>query len=170
MYVDPYEKFVRLPGRKPPAPTPIVPRERVQPPPKLEAGPDPVAEYRLAASSGWTEQPVSIRSLATVVSKVACMPLSDILGPCRMVPYAKARHIAMWLARRYTGAGTPKIAKQLRRKDHDTILHGIARVDLAIREAPICAPASDTPKAWAEVLWAAGWPALARRDPLKART
>lgn len=169
MYTDPYEKFERLPVRKGPAPPSIVPRERVQPPPRVKAGPDPVTQYRLATSSGWPAQPISIRGFVVAVSRVSGLAVSDILGPCRVPIYAKARHIAAWLARRYTDASLPAIARQLRRKDHQTIAHAIARVDLAIKEAPICAPALDTPKEWVPVLWAAQWPALNNRNPMKER-
>lgn len=166
MEADPYEKFVRMPVRKVHVPMSIVPRERVRPKP----GPDPLKRYRLAASSGWAAPVVSIRSLVGVVSKISGLPASDILGPCRVTHFSKARHIAAWLARRFTGCGTSRIAKGIRRKDHASVIYALARVDLAIEEAPIASPGADTPEAWAAALWEAQWPVLARRDPMKART
>lgn len=174
MYRDPYEKFVLMPVRRRPAPTPIVPRERVQPPPKVKAKsdkakPDPVKLYNLASSSGWPAQASSVRSLTEVVSKVSGLRISDILGRSHVPDHAKARHIVSWLARRFTGSSAAAIATHIRRKDHTAVLYGVAKVELVIREAPICAPPANEAEAWARALWTAFWPALGNRDPLKMR-
>lgn len=53
--------------------------------------------------------------------------VGDLLSP-RHGP-AKARHIAMWIAREATGASFPKIARAFAGRDHTTILYGCRRVD-----------------------------------------
>jgi Bacterial dnaA protein helix-turn-helix len=115
------------------------------------------------------ERRTTIRSLAVVVSHCSGSRVSDILGPSHGAVVSKARQILTWLARRYTSHSTTVIATHTGRKNHTTVLHSIARVDLAIREAAIVPPAADTPEAWAAVLWAATWPALGYRNLTKMR-
>lgn len=115
-------------------------------------------------------QRTTIRSLAEVVSTVSGVPASDIVGPRHTAAFSKARQVVSWLARRYTNSSSPVIARYTGRKDHTTALHSIARVDLAIREAGIAAPAADTPEAWAAVLWDSQWPPLNYRNPMQLRS
>lgn len=112
----------------------------------------------------------TVRSLADVVSQCSGIPVPDILGPRHTACFSKGRQILTWLARRYTSSSSTVIARHTGRRNHTTVLHAIARVDLAIREASIAAPASDTPEAWAAALWAATWPPLDYRNPMKARS
>jgi chromosomal replication initiation ATPase DnaA len=119
--------------------------------------------------SEWPAQRTTIRSLAEVVSTVSGLPVADILGPRHTASEAKARQIVTWLSRRYTKSSTTTIATHTGRKDHTTVLHSAARVALAIREANIAAPASDTPEAWTVALWEAAWPPLNYRRPRKVR-
>lgn len=118
----------------------------------------------------WPARRTTIRSLAGVVSKVSEVPVPDIVGPRHTAAFSKARQITSWLARRFTNSSTSVIARHTGRKDHTTALHSIARVDMAIREAAIAAPAADTPEAWAAALWAVDWPPLNYRDPVKAQS
>lgn len=113
----------------------------------------------------WPARRTTIRSLAEVVSRCSGVPVPDIVGPSHTAGVSKARQIATWLARRYTSSSTTVIAVHTGRKDHTTVLHSTARVELAIREADIPAPADDTPEAWAAALWEAAWPPLNYRRP-----
>lgn len=114
-------------------------------------------------------QRMTIRSMAEVVSRCSGVPVPDILGPSHAAGVSKARQIATWLARRYTSSSTTVIATHTGRKDHTTVLHSMARVELAIREADIARPADDTPEAWAAALWETAWPPLNYRRPRQVR-
>jgi hypothetical protein len=180
MYTDPYEKFIGRPAPRRAVPAPVVPRERVRPEP---VKPDPVKRFRLAAVGGWPAQqmeaarardpsamePQTVRSLARTVAKCSGVSAADILGKSRRSDFAKARHILTWLARRFTKASLPAIAAGLGRRDHTAVMHSVARVNLAIREASIPRPLSDTPEVWARLLWLATWPELRRRNPMKVK-
>lgn len=115
-------------------------------------------------------QRTTIRSLADVVYQCSGVPVSDIVGRCRLAGIAKARHIVSWLARRYTNASSAVIATHTGRKDHTTALYSVARVNLAIHEANISAPSADTAEVWASVLWATPWPAVNYRNPMRLRS
>lgn len=115
----------------------------------------------------WPARRTTVRSLAEVVSRCSGLPVSDILGPRHTAAFAKARQVVTWLARRYTTSSTTVIAVHTGRKDHTTVLHSAARVELAIREANIASPAADTPEAWAAALWGTAWPPLNYRRPRK---
>jgi chromosomal replication initiation ATPase DnaA len=128
---------------------------------------DSVRQYRLAGLSGWPAERPTVRTLAHAVAKCSGLGVADILGKGRRSDYVKARHVLTWLARRFTKSSAPVIAAALKRRDHYAVLYSIARVNLAIREARIPSPASDTPEAWAGLLWNADWPALERRDPMR---
>ena len=175
MWSDPYEKFVTLPVRRTAAPAAsVVPRTRVRPEPpkpslKPSLKPDLVERYRLVAASGWPNERPTIRTLAHAVSKRSGIGVTDILGTSRRSDAVKARHILTWLARRFIRSSAPIIATALRRRDHTAVLYSIARVNLAIREARIPSPCSETPEDWAGVLWNADWPALGRHDPRRPR-
>lgn len=109
----------------------------------------------------------TIRSLAEVVSRCSGVPVLEILGPRHTPVVSKARQVVMWLARRYTSSSTTIIAVHTGRRNHTSVLYSVGRVDLAIRDSGIAAPLCDTPEAWAAALWAAEWPRLGNRDPMK---
>lgn len=117
----------------------------------------------------WPARRTTIRSLTEVVSTVSGHSVADITGPRHTAGASKARQIVTWLSRRYTLCSTSVIARHTGRKDHTTVLHSTARVELAIREANIAPPASDTPEDWAAALWESTWPRLNYRRPMRVR-
>lgn len=54
-----------------------------------------------------------------------------LLGRTRMARIAEARHVAMYLCRRATGASLPAIGRRFGR-DHTAVLHAVRRIEQAI--------------------------------------
>ena len=71
--------------------------------------------------------------------------------------HSKAKHTAVFLARRFTGRSTPFIAEWIGYCDHTTALYGMRRVRSVIRE--IGRSPHDSPEAWASHLLRTKWPA-----------
>ena len=54
---------------------------------------------------------------------------ADIVGPGRSAQATRARHVAMWLARRVAAASTNEIGRAIGGRDHTTVLAAIARIN-----------------------------------------
>jgi len=54
----------------------------------------------------------------------------QVLGPCRTREVVAARHLGMWLARRFTKASYQTIAQRFSRNDHTTVHSAIRTVKL----------------------------------------
>lgn len=67
----------------------------------------------------------SVRQVLAVVSAEFETPLSDLLSERRQRRLVRPRQAAMWLAREFTRHSLPTIGRAMRR-DHTTVLHGIA--------------------------------------------
>jgi len=61
------------------------------------------------------------------VSEYFNVTIKDLLGTCREHPICEARHIAMWIIRKYCKKGTIFIGK-LFNKDHTTVCHACQQV------------------------------------------
>lgn len=61
-----------------------------------------------------------------------------VLSPRRDMPTVECRHTAMWLAHRLTALSLPQLGRELRR-DHTTVMHGIARIKRRIAHDPLFA-------------------------------
>jgi chromosomal replication initiation ATPase DnaA len=133
----------------------------------METGLEICVHERLAQAPA---QRTTILSLVEIVSQSSGVRVTDITGTGRTAAVTKSRHIVSWLARRFTRQSSSVIARHTGGRDHSTALYSIARVRLAICEASIASPVIDTPEAWTDVLWAAHWPALRRRDPMRMRS
>lgn len=128
-----------------------------------------LVKYRLAAAfdgSGHAilladdPQPMKVSNLKRIVSVVTGISLIDLSSDRRGASVAKARQIFCWAARRYSPMSLPGIGKQIGR-DHSTVIHAIARVDLAIEDLNLVA--ADMPDVWVAVLWKTHWPPEDRR-------
>jgi len=106
---------------------------------------------RCAGAQGERYHQRSLRAaeMGTVVADVVRnMTGFDIKSQSRAAPVVAARHAAMLVLRR-RGFSTPDIAAALNRKDHSTVIHGLARCE-----------STSTPKAAADA---------ARRQKIAAR-
>lgn len=188
MYIDPYERFVHKPIDRKPAPTPIVPlarvsvaererierakRERIERAEReklSDAHNAFLSKYRLAAAFDGSGQPIlpanppqplKVGDIKRIVSHVTGVSLIDLSSSRRGASVAKARQILCWTARRFSPMSLPEIGKRIER-DHSTVIHAIARVDLAIEDLNLAS--QDTPDSWAALLWRTSWPPEDRR-------
>lgn len=180
MYEDPYERFIHKPLDRKPAPTPVVPRERVSRSEReraerarletlSQAHEAFLAKYRLVAeieqsgdSAPAGDEPAAfnVADIRRTVSSLTGVSLLDLTSDRRGASISKARQIFCWTARRFSTMSLPQIAQRIGR-DHSTVYHGIARVNLAIDDLGLMA--GETPRAWITALWSVEWPPDNRR-------
>lgn len=75
---------------------------------------------------------VQIEDIIASVSQFYSMKISDLKGPSRKEPIARARQIVMYLSRKLTHLSTSAIGQELGNRHHTTILHGQAYIKKAI--------------------------------------
>ena len=61
------------------------------------------------------------------------LTVGELKGKSRQQAIAEARGLAMYLARRLTGASYAEIGRQFGGRDHTTVLHACRKVDAASR-------------------------------------
>jgi chromosomal replication initiator protein len=69
---------------------------------------------------------IRIASIINLVSQQTDIPASAILGPSREADIARARCLAMGLARSHTDYSTPRIGREFNR-DHSSVSHALRR-------------------------------------------
>ena len=72
---------------------------------------------------------VTISEIKSLVSELFSVTADELTSGDRSERVSSARQVAMSLARDFTTMSLPAIAQALGRKDHSTILHGIARTE-----------------------------------------
>lgn len=160
-------------------PTPVVPIERIRPRP-----PAPVEKRRIAGPAvplpperDFVEPPIPANLNLTPVeatggaSNAGNPPIAPVLRSVshmtgvsverlkserRTGEIVKARHIAFFVIRRFTGRSFPQIGKAFGDRDHTTVLHGCRRVEFIVGKSG--RPVEDTVEAWIGHLWALDWP------------
>jgi len=70
-----------------------------------------------------------------LVAREAEVAVIDLVSFRRQRRVVDARHVAMWLMRRYTPLSFPQIARVLERHDHSTVMHGVRKVEEALERA-----------------------------------
>jgi hypothetical protein len=71
--------------------------------------------------------PISL--IIDIVSRRLGVPRALMLGDVRVAHVVRARHTAIWLARRITGASTTVIGRAFGQRDHTTVLHALKKMD-----------------------------------------
>ncbi len=71
----------------------------------------------------------TIREIQIAVGARFGVTLIDLLSDRRDRPTAKARQVAMWLARHATLHSLPEIGRHFGRRDHTTVMHAVGRVN-----------------------------------------
>lgn len=74
-----------------------------------------------------------ITSIVKAASEVFGVEPGEIIGPRRDQRFVVARHAAMYVARRHAGASYPDIGRRMGGRDHTTALHGVRKVEAAMR-------------------------------------
>ena len=61
---------------------------------------------------------------------------SELKGQSRKAPLAMARHVAMYIIKKELDSPYEKIGSLFGGRDHTTIMHGVEKIDLALRANP----------------------------------
>ena len=70
-----------------------------------------------------------IRSIVALVSARTEISIEDLVSERRQRRTAKLRQLAMWVARKATGASLSSIGRSVGRRDHTTVLHALKRTE-----------------------------------------
>jgi chromosomal replication initiator protein len=111
-------------------------------------------DHRLAAEAldepGVTAAPVRIADVARAVASRFQVPLRDLRGPSRRAAVVQPRHLAIYLARQYTGLSIAAIGAYFGGRDTKTIRHAIQAAAARLDADPAQAAVAQT--------LAAAWP------------
>src|SRR3972149_6419841 len=77
--------------------------------------------------------PISPGRILAATSESFGVSITDLEGPSRRQPLARARQVAMYLVRDLTHLSLPKIGLLFGGRDHTTVLHGVNTVAKAIK-------------------------------------
>jgi chromosomal replication initiator protein len=80
-------------------------------------------------------QPDVLQVQQAVASRLG-LTVENLLSPTRTATVARARQLAMYLARELTDLSLPAIAAAFNRRDHTTVIHAIRRVERTALEDP----------------------------------
>jgi chromosomal replication initiation ATPase DnaA len=92
-------------------------------------------KLQMSALSWPTLQFHPVKPIVAAVAKYYDVSISDILSKSRYPELTRARHIAMYLARKLTLKSTPDIGRILSR-DHSSVWHGIRQVERRLKTEP----------------------------------
>ncbi len=81
-----------------------------------------------------TRQAMSIESIQKEVANFFGIKLYELKSEKKMKNVALPRQVAMYLARRYTGASFPEIGEKFGGKDHSTVIHAVRKIENMIGE------------------------------------
>ena len=77
--------------------------------------------------------PISPGRILAATSESFGVSITELEGPSRRQPLARARQVAMYLIRELTDLSLPKIGQLFGGRDHTTVLHGVNTVAKAIK-------------------------------------
>ncbi len=72
---------------------------------------------------------ITVEEIQRKVAEHYNIRLAELIGPKRIVAYARPRQIAMYLAKQLTTRSLPDIGKRFGGRDHTTVLHGVKRIE-----------------------------------------
>jgi len=72
----------------------------------------------------------TIRSIQDIVARHYGLSMTDIMAPRTDAPVVRARHVAMYIAKRMTTKSLPQIGSIFNR-DHTCIMHAVKRIEAA---------------------------------------
>ena len=72
---------------------------------------------------------LSIESIQKEVANFFGIKIQDLKSERKQKNIAEPRQIAMYLARRYTGASYPEIGEKFGGKDHSTVIHAVRKIE-----------------------------------------
>lgn len=86
----------------------------------------------LARLPAFNAQPIARMTIARIQEEVARfygMPLAEMTSRRRMMPYARHRQVAMFLAREMTKQSLPMIGRAFGNRDHTTVISGCRKIE-----------------------------------------
>jgi chromosomal replication initiator protein len=89
------------------------------------------ALWRLIAEQ---EKPLGIEQVQKAVCEFYNVRHVDLVGVRKHKDIAQPRQVAMYLARKLTGASLPDIARRFGNRDHTTVLHAVRKLEKLSRE------------------------------------
>ena len=87
--------------------------------------------------------PAEIRAIVALVACETGIRAEDIVSERRQRSYTRARHLAMWVARKATGASYPRIGNALGGRDHSSVINAMHRVEMRRQYEPHFATLAD---------------------------
>lgn len=78
------------------------------------------------------QPPPRLVEIVELVSDFYGIPVREVRGPNRRKSRVRARHVAMFLARRYTKKSFEEIGTFFGSRDHSTTLYGVRAVEQAL--------------------------------------
>ena len=88
-----------------------------------------VAQDCLADVLRASERKITVEEIQRKVSEHYNIRLSDMIGPKRLLTYARPRQIAMFLSKQLTSRSLPEIGRRFGGRDHTTVMHGVKRIE-----------------------------------------
>ena len=79
---------------------------------------------------------LSIESIQKEVAGYHGLRLQDLKSAKKQKNISVPRQIAMYLARRYTGASYPEIGEKFGGKDHSTVIHAVKKIESSLGKDP----------------------------------
>lgn len=76
---------------------------------------------------------ILIAEIIEQVGALAGISAAEIRSSARTRPVTRARQVVCWRARNETKKTLHQVAKAIRRRDHTTVLHGVLKVEEALR-------------------------------------
>jgi chromosomal replication initiator protein len=80
--------------------------------------------------------PVGPGEILSATAAAFAVNVSDLEGPSRRQPLARARQVAMYICRELTDLSLPKIGQLFGGRDHTTVLHGVNTVKRLMQSDP----------------------------------
>lgn len=80
---------------------------------------------------------LTVSAVKETVTENYDLSLAEIEGKSRKKEIARARHIAVYLARELTDSSFPVLGKKFGDRDHSTIMHSYSKIKKMIKETPL---------------------------------
>lgn len=105
---------------------------------------DKMIGFLLALLNGEGKVSYSVKQIQKIVAKKYNIKVSDLRSAERMQPLSFYKHIAAYLARKYTNASFPDIARDFGNKNHATIINSVKKIaqKLSSNDKEICSMVS----------------------------
>jgi hypothetical protein len=100
----------------------------------MHPAPVSVEEYRqrrrlTPGEIGRSGQPINVRDIQHATATFYGFTLSQLHGRIRTASVARARHVSMYLCRKFTNKSLPELGMEYGGRDHTTVIHGVRSIE-----------------------------------------